>query len=313
MLEGEEQRARLEEERARWTGLERQAAALRQQIAAGREERVDRGGASRAAIEETRSKLREAEAAARLAEQEAERQERLLASGLISGGGGGAGEVRGRAERAAVESLRQTLDRLGYEERSTRASSAATSTSSSASSPSSRARRAAPRPPCAGWSAISSCARSARPWPAGSDKSPPSGSDRSSPRAIRSPWWCRQGEIKAIAEFLPASALGRIQPDQRARVVLQSFPAAQYGDLPAIVTRLASEPRDGRIRVELTLRPDRRSRLPLQHGLPGTVEVEVERVSPAVLVLRTVGKVFERPVPAAPEMALPTQAGASAR
>ena len=30
--------------------------------------------------------------------------------------------------------------------------------------------------------------------------------------------------------------------------------------------------------------------IPLQHGLPGTVEVEVERVSPATLVLREVGK-----------------------
>jgi membrane fusion protein (multidrug efflux system) len=112
------------------------------------------------------------------------------------------------------------------------------------------------------------------------------------------PW--PRGEIKAIAEILPASALGRIEPGQRARVVLDSFPAAQYGELPATVSRLASEPRDGRIRVELSLQPDGRSRLPLQHGLPGTVEVEVERVSPAVLVLRTVGKVFDRPVPAAP-------------
>ena len=69
--------------------------------------------------------------------------------------------------------------------------------------------------------------------------------------------------VRAIAEFAPASALGRIRPDQRARIVLQGFPAAQYGDLPATVTRLASEPRDARIRVELTLKPDRRSRLPL--------------------------------------------------
>jgi membrane fusion protein (multidrug efflux system) len=59
---------------------------------------------------------------------------------------------------------------------------------------------------------------------------------------------------------------------------------------------VASEPRDGSIRVELALQPPRRTRLPLQHGLPGTAEVEVERVTPAVLVLRTVGKVFDRPI-----------------
>jgi hypothetical protein len=69
------------------------------------------------------------------------------------------------------------------------------------------------------------------------------------------------------------------------------------------VERVANEPRDGRIRVELALRPFSRSRLPLQHGLPGLVEVEVERVTPAALVLRTVGKVFERSVSAAPAVA----------
>jgi hypothetical protein len=58
------------------------------------------------------------------------------------------------------------------------------------------------------------------------------------------------------------------------------------------VARVASEARNGRIRVELHTRPAPGSRLPLQHGIPGRVEVEVERVTPAVLVLRTVGKVF---------------------
>ncbi|HKH44227.1 MAG TPA: biotin/lipoyl-binding protein [Thermoanaerobaculia bacterium] len=55
VLEGEEQRSRLEEERARATGFERQAAALRQQIASGLQELADRGHASQAAVEETRS------------------------------------------------------------------------------------------------------------------------------------------------------------------------------------------------------------------------------------------------------------------
>jgi hypothetical protein len=30
----------------------------------------------------------------------------------------------------------------------------------------------------------------------------------------------------------------------------------------------------------------------MQHGLPGTVQVEVERISPASLLLRVVGKGF---------------------
>jgi membrane fusion protein (multidrug efflux system) len=53
---------------------------------------------------------------------------------------------------------------------------------------------------------------------------------------------------------------------------------------------VANEARDGAIRVELRLVPEALTTIPLQHGLPGTVEVEVERVSPAALVLRGVGQ-----------------------
>jgi len=300
VLEGEEQRSRLEEERARATGFERQAAALRQQIASGQQELTERGHASRAAVEETRSKLREAEAAARLAEQESARQARLLASGLIPPAEAERARSEAEQRHAAAESLRQTLGRLAYEEKGTRSEQRGdidelerelallTSQTSEARAAVRRLERDLElrtiRAPVAGRIGQIAPVRVGSVLAAGE------------PLAMVVP----KGEIKAIAELLPAAAIGRIRPGQRARVVLQSFPAAQYGDLPAVVSRLASEPRDGRIRVELALRPDRRSRLPLQHGLPGTVEVEVERVSPAVLVLRTIGKVFERPVPEAP-------------
>jgi hypothetical protein len=64
------------------------------------------------------------------------------------------------------------------------------------------------------------------------------------------------------------------------------------------VRRVASEVRDGRVRVELGVAPDAASRIPLQHGLPGTVEVQVERLAPATLVLRAAGKLLARPVAA---------------
>jgi membrane fusion protein (multidrug efflux system) len=296
VLEGEEQRSRLDEERARWTGLGHQAAALRQQIASGHQELAERRSASQAAVAETRSKLREAEAAAHLADQQAERKARLLASGLIPPAE--AEQARSEAEQrhAAAESLRQTLDRLGFEEQGTaseqrgdideleRDLALLTSQASEAQAAVRRLERDLElrtiRAPVAGRIGQIAPVRVGSVVAAGD------------PLAMVVP----KGEIKAIAELLPASAIGRVHPGQRARIVLQGFPAAQYGDLPATATRLASEPRDGRIRVELALRPDRHSRLPLEHGLPGTVEVEVERVSPAVLVLRTVGKVFERPV-----------------
>lgn len=99
-----------------------------------------------------------------------------------------------------------------------------------------------------------------------------------------------EGTIRAVAEFLPSAALGRIRSGQPARLRLEGFPWAEYGGLRATVANVASEPRDGHVRVELTVNADASSPIPMQHGLPGTVEVEVERVSPASLMLRAAGK-----------------------
>jgi len=100
------------------------------------------------------------------------------------------------------------------------------------------------------------------------------------------------GTLRVVANFPPAIALGRVRPGQPARLRLDGFPWAQYGSLAATVTSVATETRHGAIRVELHLEPKAPTAIPLQHGLPGTVEVEVERISPATLVLRGVGKHF---------------------
>jgi membrane fusion protein (multidrug efflux system) len=47
--------------------------------------------------------------------------------------------------------------------------------------------------------------------------------------------------------------------------------------------------------VELEIERDPESRIPLRHGLPGTLEIEVDRVSPAALVARSIGRVLTRP------------------
>jgi multidrug resistance efflux pump len=98
------------------------------------------------------------------------------------------------------------------------------------------------------------------------------------------------GELKVVAEFSPGNTLGRVRPGQSARVQLEGFPWPRYGSLEATVSGVASEVREGLLRVELRLRPDTHSPIPLQHGLPGRVEVELERASPAVLVLRAAGR-----------------------
>jgi membrane fusion protein (multidrug efflux system) len=87
---------------------------------------------------------------------------------------------------------------------------------------------------------------------------------------------------------------------------LASFPWTQYGSLSAVVTRIAGEARDGKIRVELSVSSDAPSSIPLQHGLPGTVEIEVEQVSPATLLLRTVKLLT---TPSTREVTTPRSAG----
>lgn len=62
------------------------------------------------------------------------------------------------------------------------------------------------------------------------------------------------------------------------------------------MSRVATEIRDNLVRVEFAPAAFRNADLLLQHCLPGAVEVELERVSPATLVLRTVGQALATPV-----------------
>jgi membrane fusion protein (multidrug efflux system) len=112
------------------------------------------------------------------------------------------------------------------------------------------------------------------------------------------------GGLRAVAFYDPATSVGRVRPGQRARLRLLGFPWTKYGSIPATVNRVGSEPKDGQIRVELLLAPTPGSRIPLQHGLPASAEVEVERVSPAALVLDAAGRFLttsgDHPAAAAP-------------
>jgi multidrug resistance efflux pump len=100
------------------------------------------------------------------------------------------------------------------------------------------------------------------------------------------------GMLKVVALFQPSVALGRVRPGQPARVRFDGFPWMQYGSTPARVSNVATELRDGRIRVELTFDAGVLTAIPgipYQHGLTALVDVEIERVSPATLVLRSAG------------------------
>lgn len=97
-------------------------------------------------------------------------------------------------------------------------------------------------------------------------------------------------ELTVVADFAPSAALGRIHSGQQARLRLSGFPWTEYGYVLASVTKVGGEPRSNLIRVEFEIQQEDSLAIPLQHGLPGTVEVEIGLVSPASLLLRTAGK-----------------------
>jgi membrane fusion protein (multidrug efflux system) len=98
-----------------------------------------------------------------------------------------------------------------------------------------------------------------------------------------------------------------VHTGQSARLRMFGFPWTKYGMLLAEVDRVGNEPKDGLIRVELVLRSPQRTNIPLQHGLPGSAEVEVERVSPFALVLDAAGR-FLMSVQGSAESATPNPA-----
>jgi membrane fusion protein (multidrug efflux system) len=109
-----------------------------------------------------------------------------------------------------------------------------------------------------------------------------------------------RGRIAAEGRFVPSDALGRVRVGQHGELRLDGFPWTQYGGIAVVVEHIAGEARDGLIRVEFALSGDPPARIPLEHGLPGRLEVEVDRASPLEIVLRSAGHAVARSSPPAP-------------
>lgn len=112
------------------------------------------------------------------------------------------------------------------------------------------------------------------------------------------------GEIVLVGEFSPSLTLGRVRESQSGRLRLDAFPWTQHGTLPVKVAQVATEVRDNLVRVEFALTPDAMKSGVVQHGLLGTVEVAVEQLSPATLVMRAAGMLLSnaRSAPSAIEI-----------
>lgn len=101
-------------------------------------------------------------------------------------------------------------------------------------------------------------------------------------------------EGMVVADF-PPEALGRIRPGQPALLRFGGDVGDQAGTIPAIVANVTNQAREGRVRVELFALVDAAFPGPLQEGLTGQVEIEVEHVSPATLVVRASGQFLDTP------------------
>jgi membrane fusion protein (multidrug efflux system) len=289
------QRLALNEARARLAAVEPDMEGLRRELAAQQQALRDAQQAGQVAVEQARAQTREAEAMSALAADEAGRLKRLKAEGLAADRDFSRAQAEQRSRRASVESLELAAARLGSEQRRidsdreaqieqlrtrmARLDGERATAAKTLERLSYEIERRTVRAPVAGRLGEAAVVRAGGFVEEGHKLG-----------AI-----VPSGELRVIAEFPPSAAIGRIRPGQPARLRLHGFPWAQYGSIGARVESVGNEVRDGRVRVELSVRESPKVQVPLQHGLPGTVEVEVERISPASLVLRAAGQLLANP------------------
>jgi membrane fusion protein (multidrug efflux system) len=100
------------------------------------------------------------------------------------------------------------------------------------------------------------------------------------------------GVLHVVASFDPSTGLGRLAVGQTGRLRLDGFSWAEYGDVSATVERVAGEANDKGLRVELRVLRPRNGKLVLRHGMTGRVDVAIEQIAPATLLLRAIGVRF---------------------
>jgi len=104
------------------------------------------------------------------------------------------------------------------------------------------------------------------------------------------------GEI-IIAEF-SAESFSRIQRGQSARLYIEGAMGQQVGSIPALVTDVISPPKHEQKKsgeVRLFAFAEAASPIRFQDELTGQVEIEVEQLSPAQLVMRISGVFVDMP------------------
>lgn len=298
-LDSEALRLELTEKRARLATATAQLAPLRTEMAAREQALAGTQEEGRSEVGEAKARARGADAAATFQESEVARTARLRKEGLLSDADASRLAAEAQSKRAAAEAeelgarradaaqrnrgsaLRAEIARLGRE--ATALEGEALALGAAIESLAAAVERRKIRAPIAGKiGAIATLA-------------PGSVVLEGDLVATIVP----RGELRVIAWYAPAS-VGRLRAGQIGRVRLDAFPWAQFGALSVTVAGVATEAQDGLVRVDLLVTPDGRSAIPLQHGLAGTAVIDVERVSPATLVLRAAGQLAATDASAAP-------------
>ncbi|HEX8825391.1 MAG TPA: HlyD family efflux transporter periplasmic adaptor subunit [Archangium sp.] len=295
-LAREQEERQVAEAEALLQGLGPQLEAARAELEAEQQGLVEQKGEGIAGVEEARARLTEAGAVARRAQEEAASTERLWKRGVVSKlewsrahteveralaaeGAARAALARVRSEgttqsterRTRLAALRGEIARLEGEESVARASVARLRE---------ELERRIVRAPADGILGETSSVRVGAQLKAGD------------PIATV----VAGGPVRIVALFSPDSSLGRVRAGQRARMRLEGFSWTEFGMLEARVVAVASEVREGLVRVELSV-DGLASGIPLQHGLPGTVDIAVEQATPSRLVLRASGRRLDGPAP----------------
>jgi len=294
-VDAQPQQLQVREERTRLQALGPELNALRERLAAEEQARRDEQQAARVAGEGARAQQREAEATARFAQEEARRLAKMREGGLVPERDFERSQAEAQKYVAAAESYAIAVRRLEQEQRtresdreaklkslqgeSTRLQGQMTTLQASLARLEYEIERRRIRSPVAGVVAEAAILRVGAVVQEGEKLG-----------AV-----VPEGRLAVVAQFPPPAALGRIRPGQKAKVRLHGFPWTQYGTLATTVARVAGEVREGTVRVELAVDSHQSTPIPLGHGLPGTVEVTVERISPAALAVRHAGRWLTAP------------------
>lgn len=102
--------------------------------------------------------------------------------------------------------------------------------------------------------------------------------------------------LHVVAQFAPEEAVGRVEAGQHVVLRVDNYSWVQYGTVDAVVEGVASETRDGAVRAELRI-TRANPQIPLTHGLTAQAEVDVERITPFMLLLRMAGQATPRTAP----------------